>query len=148
MKTKYQFFFLFSPAPIVNSTTIKSLLECFGIQVQYKYLIDDAQSANADALAKCDAHLGAGEHRRDARPHSTNTWSNADGADIRYKMGQKAKNGGALGQAKFSHLSVRDTIDGREIRTVATDPERAPFVQLALSWPPPGSTRCSACPMC
>jgi hypothetical protein len=29
-------------------------------------------------------------------------------------MGQKAKNGGALGQAKFSHLSVRDTIDGRE----------------------------------
>jgi site-specific DNA recombinase len=41
-------------------------------------------------------------------------------------MGQKAKNGGALGRAKFSHLSVRDTIDGREIRTVATDPERAP----------------------
>jgi hypothetical protein len=28
-------------------------------------------------------------------------------------------------QATFSHLSVRDTIDGREIRTVATDPERA-----------------------
>jgi hypothetical protein len=40
MKTKYQFFFLFIPAPIVKSTTIKSLLECFGIQVQYKYFVE------------------------------------------------------------------------------------------------------------
>jgi site-specific DNA recombinase len=30
--------------------------------------------------------------------------SNADGADIRYKMGQKAKSGGTLGRAKFGHL--------------------------------------------
>ena len=40
MKTKYQFSLLFIPTPIVNSTTIKSLLECFGIQVQYKYFIE------------------------------------------------------------------------------------------------------------
>jgi site-specific DNA recombinase len=58
--------------------------------------------------------------------------SNADGADIRYKMGQKAKNGGTLGRAKFGYLNVRDKIDGHEIRTVAVDPERAPYVQLAF----------------
>jgi site-specific DNA recombinase len=58
--------------------------------------------------------------------------SNADGADIRYKMGQKAKNGGTLGQAKLGYLNVREKIDGREIRTVAVDQERAPYVQLAF----------------
>jgi site-specific DNA recombinase len=58
--------------------------------------------------------------------------SNADGADIRYKMGQKAKNGGTLGRTKFGYLNVRDKIDGHEIRTVAVDPERAPYVQLAF----------------
>jgi len=40
MKTKYQFSLLFIATPIVSSTTIKSLLECFGIQVQYKYFIE------------------------------------------------------------------------------------------------------------
>jgi site-specific DNA recombinase len=58
--------------------------------------------------------------------------SNADGADISYKMGQKAKNGGTLGRAKLGYLNVRDQVDGHEIRTVAVDPERAPFVQLAF----------------
>ena len=40
MKTKYQFFFLFIPTPIINSTTSQSLLECFGIHVQYKYFVE------------------------------------------------------------------------------------------------------------
>jgi site-specific DNA recombinase len=52
--------------------------------------------------------------------------SNSDGAHIRYKMGQKAKNGGTLGRTKFGYLNVRDMIDGHEIRTVAVDPERGP----------------------
>jgi site-specific DNA recombinase len=58
--------------------------------------------------------------------------SNSDGADISYKMGQKAKNGGTLGRAKFGYLNVREMIDNHEIRTVAVDPERAPYVQLAF----------------
>jgi site-specific DNA recombinase len=58
--------------------------------------------------------------------------SNSDGADISYKMGQKAKNGGTLGRAKFGYLNVREVIDNHEIRTVALDPERAPYVQLAF----------------
>ena len=58
--------------------------------------------------------------------------SSSDGADIRYKMGQKIKNGGSVGRAKLGYLNVRDTSEGREIRTVAIDPERAPYVQLAF----------------
>ncbi len=56
-----------------------------------------------------------------------------DGADIRYKMGQKAKNGGTLGRAKLGYINVREKLDdGREVRTVAVDPERGAFVSLAF----------------
>jgi site-specific DNA recombinase len=58
--------------------------------------------------------------------------SNADGADIRNKMGQKAKSGGTLTRAKIGYTNVRETIDGREIRTVAIDDERAPHIQAAF----------------
>ncbi|MFD5089122.1 recombinase family protein [Amycolatopsis thailandensis] len=58
--------------------------------------------------------------------------SRESGADIAYKMKQKAKNGGTIGRARLGYLNVRDRFDGREIRTIAVDPERAPFVQLAF----------------
>lgn len=58
--------------------------------------------------------------------------SRESGADIAYKMGQKAKNGGTLGFARLGYLNVFDRSDGREIRTVAVDPERAPLVRLAF----------------
>jgi site-specific DNA recombinase len=44
---------------------------------------------------------------------------------------QKAKNGGTLARARLGYLNVRETIDGREIRTVALDPKRAPLVAAA-----------------
>jgi site-specific DNA recombinase len=55
-----------------------------------------------------------------------------DGADIKYKMRQKAKNGGTLGKAPLGYLNVRDRFEGREIRSIAIDPERAPFITLAF----------------
>ena len=58
--------------------------------------------------------------------------SNADGADIRYKMGQKAKNGGTVTRTKVGYLNVRERIDGHEIRSVAIDEERAPLIRLAF----------------
>ena len=58
--------------------------------------------------------------------------SREDGADIAYKMGQKAKNGGTLGRAPIGYLNVTDNLDGRKINTIAVDPERAPFVKLAF----------------
>ncbi len=58
--------------------------------------------------------------------------SRESGADIAYKMGQKAKNGGTLGQAPIGYLNAFDRLDGREIRTVVPDPERADLIRLAF----------------
>ena len=58
--------------------------------------------------------------------------SRASGADIAYKMGQKVKNGGAIGRAPLGYLNVREKFEGREVRTIAIDPQRAPLVKLAF----------------
>ena len=58
--------------------------------------------------------------------------SEANGADIRYKMGQKAKNGGTLALAPIGYSNVREQFEGREVRTVAVDEERAPLVVRAF----------------
>lgn len=54
------------------------------------------------------------------------------GEDIKYKMGQKAIKGGTLGLASLGYLNVREQFEGREVRTVAIDQERAPFVIMAF----------------
>lgn len=53
-------------------------------------------------------------------------------ADIAYKMGEKAKKGGTLGKAPTGYINTIDRIDGREIRSVELDEERAPLVRLAF----------------
>ncbi len=58
--------------------------------------------------------------------------SRESGADIAYKMGQKAKNGGTLGQAPIGYLNAFDRFEGREIRTVIPDPDRADLIRLAF----------------
>lgn len=59
--------------------------------------------------------------------------SEASGADISYKMGQKVRNGGTIGVARLGYLNVRESKpEGGEIRTIAVDPERAPLVKLAF----------------
>lgn len=55
-----------------------------------------------------------------------------DGADIRYKMGEKARRGGTLGRAPLGYMNVRERFEGREIRTVGLDPERAPLIRQAF----------------
>jgi site-specific DNA recombinase len=55
-----------------------------------------------------------------------------DGADISYKMAEKARRGGTLGRAPLGYLNIRDRFEGREVRSVTIDPERAPFVHLAF----------------
>lgn len=55
-----------------------------------------------------------------------------DGADIAYKMGEKAKKGGTLGIAPIGYLNTIDRREGREIRSVSVDPDRAPFVKRAF----------------
>ena len=58
--------------------------------------------------------------------------SRGDGADIAYKMSEKARKGGTLGKAPLGYLNVRQRVDGHEIRTVAIDPERGPLIKLAF----------------
>ena len=49
-------------------------------------------------------------------------------------MGEKARNGGTLGKAPLGYLNVRAKDEnGREIRTIALDEERAPLIRLAFS---------------
>ena|SRR5579862_618933 len=45
---------------------------------------------------------------------------------------QKAKTGGTPFRAPLGYLNTREWIDGREIRTITIDPERAPLVKLAF----------------
>ncbi len=47
-------------------------------------------------------------------------------------MSQKAQTGGTIGKAPTGYLHVRKTENGREVRTVDIDPERAPFVRFAF----------------
>lgn len=72
--------------------------------------------------------------------------SRESGADIAHKMKQKAKNGGTIGRAPLGYLNVRDRFDGREIRTIAVDPERSPFVQLAFDLYLTGNYSLETCP--
>ncbi|WP_128773893.1 recombinase family protein [Actinomyces oricola] len=49
-------------------------------------------------------------------------------------MGEKARNGGTLGKAPLGYVNVRARDEnGREVRTVALDDERAPLVRLAFT---------------
>ena len=45
---------------------------------------------------------------------------------------QKAKTGGTPFRAPLGYLNTREFFDGREIRTITVDPERAPLVKLAF----------------
>jgi site-specific DNA recombinase len=58
--------------------------------------------------------------------------SAANGQDIRYKMGQKARAGGTVSMAPIGYLNTVETFEGRKVRSVAIDPERSPLVKLAF----------------
>lgn len=59
--------------------------------------------------------------------------SEASGADIRYKMSQKIKNGGTIGLAPLGYSNVREAKpEGGEIRTVTVDPERGPLIAKGI----------------
>jgi site-specific DNA recombinase len=58
--------------------------------------------------------------------HAVNTYqSEANGADIRYKMSQKAKVGGTITKAPLGYLNQRIDVDGRNVAVSVKDPDRA-----------------------
>ncbi|WP_112134793.1 recombinase family protein [Glycomyces dulcitolivorans] len=55
--------------------------------------------------------------------------SRAAGDDITYKMEAKAQRGGTPNRARLGYLNVTETVEGRPVRTVIPDPERAQLVK-------------------
>ncbi|THV35208.1 recombinase family protein [Glycomyces buryatensis] len=56
--------------------------------------------------------------------------SRAAGDDIAYKMEAKAQRGGTPNRTRLGYLNVTVTVEGRPVRTVIPDPERAHLVRL------------------
>lgn len=54
-------------------------------------------------------------------------------AEAKKGLVQKAKSGGTPTRAPIGFLNVRKVIEGREVRTVEVDPERAPHVRWAFA---------------
>jgi site-specific DNA recombinase len=57
--------------------------------------------------------------------------SRNNGAEALKGMTRKAQVGGTPGKAPVGYLNVIEMVDGRSVRTIAIDPDRAPLVQWA-----------------
>lgn len=56
-----------------------------------------------------------------------------NGADIKYKMGQKVtKHGGTISRAKLGYLNETVHFDGHKVNTITVDPERARYIPMAF----------------
>ena len=53
-------------------------------------------------------------------------------AEVTKGMSQKVRGGGLSGKAPIGYRNVREIVDGREIRTIALDPERAGLIAWAF----------------
>lgn len=55
-----------------------------------------------------------------------------DGADIAYKMGEKAKRGGTLGRAPIGYTNTLVRRNGHDSRSIDVDPIRGPLIRMAF----------------
>lgn len=60
-------------------------------------------------------------------------YSNNLAAEAKKGLHQKARSGGPPGLAPIGYLNIRTVIDGREVRTIEIDDERAPHVRWAFA---------------
>ncbi len=58
--------------------------------------------------------------------------SRGDGEKVKMGLERKFADGGTSGRARLGYLNTREVVEGREIRSIAVDPERAPLVQWAF----------------
>jgi site-specific DNA recombinase len=58
--------------------------------------------------------------------------SAGDAEKVKMGLTRKHTDGGTIGTAPIGYLNTRERIEGREIRTVAIDPERAPLIRMAF----------------
>jgi Domain of unknown function (DUF3560) len=69
------------------------------------------------------------EHTEKAREFTRRADKIEAAAEARKGLIQKAKSGGTPNRAPIGYLNIRKMIEGRKIRTVEIDPERAPHVR-------------------
>lgn len=58
--------------------------------------------------------------------------SRGDAEKVKLGLQRKFADGGAVGKAPIGYINTRERVEGREVRTVAIDPERAPLIQMAF----------------
>ncbi len=58
--------------------------------------------------------------------------SRSDGKKVKMGLDRKFADGGTIGPTRTGYLNVPEMINGKEIRSIATDPERVELVQLAF----------------
>lgn len=58
--------------------------------------------------------------------------SRGDGLKVKAGLERKLAEGGTIGIAPIGYINTRERIDGREVRTVSLDPERAPLVRAGF----------------
>lgn len=58
--------------------------------------------------------------------------SAGDAEKVKMGLQRKFENGGTVGLAPTGYLNVRERVEGREVRTVEIDPERAPLIRMAF----------------
>jgi site-specific DNA recombinase len=58
--------------------------------------------------------------------------SRGDAEKVKLGLQRKFADGGAVGKAPIGYINTQERVDGREVRTVAIDTERAPLVQMAF----------------
>lgn len=102
----------------IDAALVKRDLRKLGIRV-VSTIIDLGEGPEGDMV---EAILNAVDEYR----------SRADGADIAYKMGAKARKGGTIGYVPIGYQNARDRSEGRNIGIVVFDPERADLVRSAF----------------
>ena len=58
--------------------------------------------------------------------------SRNDGKKVKVGLQRKHQDGGTIGPARLGYLNVRETIEDRQIASVAIDSERAPLIRMAF----------------
>lgn len=58
--------------------------------------------------------------------------SRGDGEKVKMGLERKFADGGSSGPARVGYLNVREDVGGREVRSIATDKERASLIRLAF----------------
>ncbi len=116
---------------IEDHVAIRAALRKYGVQLV---------SVNENIEETASGKLVEGIHALMAEFYSANL-----ALEVKKGMTQKAKQGQWPGKAPLGYLNESRRIQGKEIKRVVLDPERALWSRRAFGSTPPGSTRWPSC---